>query len=89
MRPQGIASDQDGNIWIANYGNSAVVVFPRGNPAAAISYNPAENPNVNAFGVAIASDGAAWVGYPGSATLMKYRSSSNRRTAFKVAPIQI
>jgi hypothetical protein len=72
LRPQGMASDQNGNIWIANYGNSAVVVFPKGNPAAAISYNPAGSPNVAAFGLAIASDGTAWVGYTKSATLMKY-----------------
>jgi len=31
LRPQGMASDFDGNIWIANYGNSAVTVFPKGN----------------------------------------------------------
>ena len=28
LRPQGMASDQSGYIWIAGYGNSVVTVFP-------------------------------------------------------------
>jgi hypothetical protein len=75
LRPQGMASDTDGNIWIANYGNNAVVVFPKGNPAAAIAYagNAGGNSNIAAFGMAIGPDGSAWVSYTTSATLMKYR----------------
>lgn len=75
LRPQGTASDADGNIWIANYGNSAVVVFPKGNPAAAVSYSGSAggNANVGGFGMAIGPDGSAWVSYTTSATLMKYK----------------
>jgi len=59
LRPQGTASDADGNIWIANYENSAVVVFPKGNPAAAVSYSGSAggNANVGGFGMAIGPDG--------------------------------
>lgn len=75
LRPQGTASDADGNIWIANYGNSAVVVFSKGNPAAAVSYSGSAggNANVGGFGMAIGPDGSAWVSYTTSATLMKYK----------------
>ena len=71
LRPQGIASDQSGNIWIAGYGNSVITVFPNGNSAAALSLPGGTN--ASAFGIAIASDGAAWVGFTGSSTIMKYK----------------
>jgi hypothetical protein len=71
LRPQGMASDFNGNIWIANYGNSAVTVFPKGNPAAAFSYPGGTN--VSAFGLAVAADGSVWVGYTGSYTVQKFK----------------
>ena len=78
LRPQGLASDQSGNIWIAGYGNSVVTVFPSGNPANAFSYPGGTN--TNAFGMAIASDGSAWVGFTGSSTVMKYKLSGTTIT---------
>jgi len=89
LRPQGMASDQNGNIWIANYGNNAVVVFPKGNPDAAISSNPVGSPNIAAFGMAIASDGSAWVGYTKSSTLMKYALVGNTIAPQLSSPIQL
>jgi len=73
LRPQGMASDFNGNIWIAGYGNSVVTVFPAGNPASAFSYPGGTN--VSAFGLAVAADGTVWVGYTGSYTVMKYKLS--------------
>lgn len=90
LRPQGMASDTSGNIWIANYGNSAVVVFPKGNPAAAISYAGTAGGNSNnaAFGLAITPDGSAWVSYTKSSTLMKYQLVGNVITPI-IGPIAL
>jgi sugar lactone lactonase YvrE len=65
-RVQGMAFDDAGNLWLASWGNGAVVVYP--NAANATSYDGRwyaypETPdaNFNPFGVAIAADGTAWV----------------------------
>ena len=34
-RAQSVVADNDGNIWIASFGNNRIVVFPKGNPDAA------------------------------------------------------
>jgi len=78
LRPQGMAVDQTGNIWIAGYGNSVVTVFPNANPANAFSYPGGTN--TSAFGMAIAADGSAWVGFTGSSTVMKYKLSGTTIT---------
>ena len=90
LRPQGMASDTSGNIWITSYGNSAVVVVPKGNPAAAISYSGTAGGNSNSspFGLAIGPDGSAWVSYTQSSTLMKYELVGNAITPV-IGPIAL
>lgn len=59
-RVQGIAVDQDNNIWFASFENNSVVVFPCGdatNPLPPFSESDKSRP----FGIAIAHDGSAWV----------------------------
>jgi sugar lactone lactonase YvrE len=58
-RAQAVVSDQAGNIWIASFGNNRVVVFPGGDPNAAFYYP--EPDGSCPFGIAIATDGTAWV----------------------------
>lgn len=72
LRVQGAAVDQSNNIWMASYGNNAVVVYPNQttNP---VSYTDS---NVEPFGIAISSDGYAWVTYVGSDTVSKLRYSN-------------
>ena len=67
---QGIAVDQSNNIWMASYGNSSVVVYPNGNTSNPISF---ADDNVHPFGMAIASDGSAWVSYTKTNTVSKFR----------------
>lgn len=67
---QGIAVDQSNNIWMASYGNSSVVVYPNGNTSNPISF---ADDNVHPFGMAVASDGSAWVSYTKTNTVSKFR----------------
>jgi hypothetical protein len=57
--PQGIAVDQDDNVWIANHGANTVTVYPKGDPGQArvISGGGLYKP----FTIAIDSQGNAWV----------------------------
>jgi sugar lactone lactonase YvrE len=70
-RVQATVADQDGNIWLASFGNDRVVVFPGGDPEKAFGYPPLgpahldPAPGVGTFGIAIAADGSAWVSYSG------------------------
>lgn len=68
-RVQACIADSHDNIWLASYGNNAVVVYPGGRADAAISYVPDNSsPLTNAtgtFGIAINPDGTAWVTYSG------------------------
>jgi hypothetical protein len=59
VRAQGIASDAHGNIWITSYGTDSVVVFLKGDPGNAVSFQ--EYNGSQPFDVAIAADGTAWV----------------------------
>ncbi|HEX7681101.1 MAG TPA: hypothetical protein VF713_23395, partial [Thermoanaerobaculia bacterium] len=65
-RVQQIAVDgRSGNVWLASYGNNAVVVYPGAgkaviNPDLYYSYAP-NDPNFQPFGIAIADDQTAWV----------------------------
>jgi hypothetical protein len=64
--PQGVAVDQKGNVWIANNfgpesapGQGSVVVYPKGNPAKAITITGA---GINhPFAIQIDNQGRAWV----------------------------
>ncbi len=59
--PQGTASDQRGNIWIANCGNDSVTIYPDGDPKRARNL-PARLLGLDKpFDVAIDGRGRAWV----------------------------
>jgi hypothetical protein len=69
LRVQGVAVDQSNNVWMASYGNNAVVVYPN-QTTTPLSY---VDSNTEPFGMAITSDGYAWVTYTGSDTVSKLR----------------
>ena len=56
-KPQGMAFDQQGNLWTASFGNDSVVVYQGGDPAAVRAPIPVTKP----FSVAIDGQGVAWV----------------------------
>jgi hypothetical protein len=58
-RVQGLAVDQEGNIWFANFGNDSIGMYPGGNPRQAqkITGGGLNRP----FGVAIDGQGFVWV----------------------------
>ena len=58
-KPQGTASDQQGNIWIANCGNDSVTQFPGGNPDLARNFH--DLGLLRPFGMAIDGGGNAWI----------------------------
>jgi sugar lactone lactonase YvrE len=64
QRVQQVAIDAGGNVWMASYGNQAVVVYPgAGNSASNPDryYSYTGNTNFQPFGIAIAADQTAWV----------------------------
>jgi hypothetical protein len=69
-RIQGTVVDAQGNVWMASYGNNAVVVYPGGNADASIVYPDESSPASPAsmpFGIAVDPErpGTAWVTYGG------------------------
>jgi hypothetical protein len=58
-RVQGMATDADGNVWMASFGDDSVYVFPDGDPSRAVRFQ--EYRGSQPFDVAIAPDGTAWV----------------------------
>lgn len=57
QRVQAVASDADGNIWMAAFESGNVMVYLKGDPG-----NPVWLPaGTGTFGVSIARDGTAWV----------------------------
>lgn len=58
-RPQGMLSDEHGNVWIANCGGRSVTLYPEGDPDEAITMAPdgLQQP----FGLWLDEDGNAWV----------------------------
>ncbi|HVJ67157.1 MAG TPA: hypothetical protein VM510_04175 [Caulifigura sp.] len=72
VRAQGMGSDEDGNIWIASYGNDSVFAFPGGDPTDAKGIELYEGSHP--FGMAIAPDGSAWVTMGGGLTGMNQSS---------------
>jgi hypothetical protein len=76
-RVQAMASDQDGNIWSASFGNDRVVVFPKGDHTKAFWYPNGNQPAPKGpFGIAIAQDGTAWVANSGGLTITSVSSLS-------------
>ena len=65
FRVQAMAFDAAGNLWIASWGNGAVVVYPNAENAESVTgiqaYSYAPGGHFQPFGVAIAADGTAWV----------------------------
>jgi streptogramin lyase len=57
-QPQGMASDQQGNIWIANCGNDTVTRYTRGSPDRAANFSAAGLGKP--FGLAIDPFGNVW-----------------------------
>lgn len=65
-RVQGMAFDGAGNLWMASWGNGCVTVYPNAANADSISGQSYSYPNppdseFKPFGIAIASDGTAWI----------------------------
>lgn len=62
VQPQGMASDRQGDIWIANCGGSDVVEYPYGRPESARTITPpASLPLVKPFDIAVDTAGRKWV----------------------------
>jgi sugar lactone lactonase YvrE len=60
-RVQGIAIDRSDNVWIAGYESNSVAVYIGGNPATNSVATYFGDSSFKPFGIAIASDGTAWV----------------------------
>ncbi|HEX6770823.1 MAG TPA: NHL repeat-containing protein [Acidobacteriaceae bacterium] len=58
-QPQGMATDQQGNLWIANCGTNSVVQYPDANPDLAQRY--LDLPLHSPFGVAVDPQNNIWV----------------------------
>jgi DNA-binding beta-propeller fold protein YncE len=56
-----VASDQGGNIWIANCGNNSVTIYPDGDPRRARNLGGKQLGLGKPFDVAIDGRGRAWV----------------------------
>jgi hypothetical protein len=64
--PQGISSDRQGNVWVANCGNDTVTLFRNGDPSQAMNIAvgptpPANDPQIKPFGTAVDREGNLWV----------------------------
>ncbi len=64
--PQGLVSDRQGNIWIANCGNDSVTYYPNGDPSRArnilVGAAPHEgDPQIKPFGAVVDAQGNLWV----------------------------
>ncbi len=64
--PQGMSSDRQGNISIANCGNDTVTVYRNGDPSQAMNIAlgptpPAGDPQIKPFGTVVDLDGNLWV----------------------------
>ncbi len=58
-KPQGMASDRDGNIWVANCGNNSATLYPGGNPAQARNFSDIRL--LKPFGLVTDADGNVWI----------------------------
>jgi hypothetical protein len=59
VRAQAMATDAQGNIWIASYGNDRIYVFLGGDPNQSVFHQ--EYTGSQPFGLVLAADGTAWV----------------------------
>jgi sugar lactone lactonase YvrE len=59
VRAQGLAFDQQGNLWISSFGNDSVYVFLQGDPGQSIGFQ--QEVGSGPFDVAVAADGSTWV----------------------------
>ena len=75
FRVQGTVSDNQGNIWLASYGNSGVQIFPKGDHDT--SFPLFQNADTGPFDIRLDSDGSGWVSYTGSSTLSKFTLAQN------------
>jgi len=64
--PQGVVSDREGNIWIANCGNSSVTRYARGNPEAWLNIDRDRTGLAAPFDIAVNAGGEAFVTGNGS-----------------------
>jgi sugar lactone lactonase YvrE len=76
-RVQGIAVDTSNNIWMASHNNNTVVVYPNGNSNNPLTYLDS---NLAPFGMAIDSQGDAWVTYTNTDVVSKLRIVSGQIT---------
>jgi hypothetical protein len=85
-RVQGTAVDDSGNVWMASYGNHSVVVYPGGNHLAPVVFH--RQADFAPFGVAMASDGTAWVTNSSAAhsTLCRFRLDGTALTLVSESP---
>jgi sugar lactone lactonase YvrE len=62
-QPQGVVSDKDGNIWMANCSGDSIVQFPNGDPSQAFNIEhvtPDGSLVIKPFDVAIDANGNTW-----------------------------
>ena len=76
LKPQGIMSDSNGDIWTANCGNGTVTKLPDGSIDGASNYAPVDGNGdpllVRPFGVTIAPDHRVWVASNNNATIVPF-----------------
>ncbi len=70
VQPQGIVSDRQGNIWVANCGGRSVTRIPDGNPRRARNIAPRGDSLIKPFGITVDIRGRAWVTGNGSDSVM-------------------
>ncbi|WP_435218102.1 NHL repeat-containing protein [Streptomyces sp. bgisy034] len=70
VQPQGIVSDRQGNIWVANCGGRSVTRIPDGNPRRARNIAPRGDSLIKPFGITVDTRGRAWVTGNGSDSVM-------------------
>lgn len=74
-RVQQVVVDRDGNVWNASWGGHQVVVYPGGDDGRAVSWPAHQDLHspFQPFGIALASDGRAWVTNSNGNTVSRFR----------------
>jgi sugar lactone lactonase YvrE len=67
-QPQGMASDPQGNIWIANCGSNSVTKYPGGDATQPANF--ADIGLLRPFGLAVDAQGNAWIASSGNHSLV-------------------